>query len=311
MTPTVSVVMPVYNGERFIAEAIASVLGQTYADFELIIVDDGSSDASARIAQEYAGRDTRIRFISTARNAGQGSARNRGIATASGEYLAMMDGDDICLPDRLRKQIDYLERNPQVGAIGCSMWAVDQDLAALFRFTVPEEHALITWNLFFGWSIAGPAIMIRRELMVAANGYEEGRAICDDLELLSRLVGRTRLANLPDSLMLYRRHPHADSVKKKAIQRRELRVIMRRMLHKLWGEAPEATIERFLRVRSKRRDFRRAERNLLRAEMTRLIESFVDAGWVQADERPLLVEAMEDTLQRTMPRRRHFWRRLL
>ena len=222
----------------------------------------------------------------------------------------MMDCDDICLPDRLRAQVQFLDTNPHVGVLGCAMWVVGQDLTPLFQFNVPEEHARIVWNLFFGWSVAGPAIMVRRELMVAVNGYEEGRTICDDIDLLSRLIGRTRLANLSDILMLYRRHPLADSVKKKALQRKELAAIIKRMLDALGRSA-----------RGDRRPFpaRAQGRKGLPPRRTRtaasrddaLIDSFVDAGWVEADERPLLQSAMSSELQRIKPRRRHFWKRLI
>ena len=125
MPPKVSVVMPVYNDERYLAEAIASVLGQTYADFELIIVDDGSTDGSRAIIEEYALRDSRVVPILLPGNLGQSSARNRGIERAGGQYIAAMDGDDICLPDRLRRQVNFLDANPQVGVLGtnmCALW---------------------------------------------------------------------------------------------------------------------------------------------------------------------------------------------
>ena len=304
--------MPVYNGDRYLAESIASVLGQTYSDFEFIIVDDGSTDGSAAISQCFAGRDPRIRLLLLAQNVGKGTARNRGIALASGEYIAMLDCDDICLPDRLRRQVDFLNANPQIGLLGCTLWDRGSRSGAPHSLCgCPQEHALIAWNLFFGWSIAGPAIMVRRGLLVAVEGYEEGREICDDMELLSRLIVCTRFANLPDILMLYRRHSQADSIKKQSLQQAAVGDIIERMLHALWGEAPEATVERFMRVRYGEKNFRRAERKLLRVEMMRLIDSFVVAGWVEADERPLLTEAMESELQRTMPRRRHFWKRVL
>ena len=111
--------MPVYNGERYLAEAIASVLGQTYADFEFIIVDDGSTDGSAVIIGEFVERDSRIRFIRLERNLGQANARNAGIEATSGKYVAMMDCDDVCLPDRLRKQMNFLEAHP--GKSTCSV----------------------------------------------------------------------------------------------------------------------------------------------------------------------------------------------
>lgn len=311
MPPTVSVVMPVYNGERFLPESMASVLGQTFADFEFIIVDDGSTDASVEIVREYERRDARVRQLQLPRNLGQASAINRGIEQASGDYVAMLDCDDICLPDRLRIQVNFLNAHPHIGVLGCTMWVVDEGLEPLFCYTVPEDHARIVWNLFYGWSVAGASTMIRREILVSAGGYEGGRNLSNDMEMWSRLAGRARFANLPDISMFYRRHSQAKGTVNVEQRRAAVADIMRRMLTRLWGEAPEATVERFLRVRKGAKDFRRAERKLLRAEMTRLIDSFLEAGWVEADERPQLQSAMESELRRIRPRRRHFWKRLL
>ena len=311
MPPSVSVVMPVYNGERFLAESIASVLGQTYVDFEFIVVDDGSTDGSADILQEYADRDERIRPLLLSSNEGKGTARNRGIAAASGEYIATLDGDDICLPDRLRRQISYMRSNPDIGVLGCTLWSVGPDLRPHGKITVPNVHSLIAWGLFFGPAAGHSSTLMRRDVLLAAGAYEAGRVICDDLELWSRMVEKTHFANLPDVLLLYRRHPEADSIKKRSLQQEAGTNIRKTMLKRLWGEAPPETVDRFLRLRNRRKDFSRTERKLLRAEMERLIESFVTAGWVDEDDRPTLTVAMEQTLLRIKPRRRHFWKYLL
>ena len=116
--PAVSVILSVYNGEKYLAEAIDSILAQTFSDFELIIVDDGSSDSTASIARAYAQRDSRIRFMQLARNMGLADARNHGIAAARGEFATMMDADDISLPQRLEKQVGFLRANPAIGGRG-------------------------------------------------------------------------------------------------------------------------------------------------------------------------------------------------
>ena len=303
--------MPVYNGERYLAEAIASVLGQTYADFELIIVDDGSTDGSVAIMHEYTGRDPRVLVIPLQRNIGKSSARNRGIEVARGQYIAGMDCDDICLPDRLRLQMRFLDAHPRIGVVGTNMCVVDQELRLRIASSYRQEHPQILWRLFFGASIAGAYTMMRRRLLADVGGYEEGRVNCDDTELWTRLIQQTRFANLPDILMLYRRHPGASSVKDRELQRAEGAAVRRKALERLWGGMPPATADLFKRVWLRETNFRRGERNLLRAEMTRLIESFVDAGWVEADERAQLQSAMESELRRITPRRRHFWKRLL
>ena len=169
MSPQVSVVMPVYNGERYLAEAIASILGQTYADFEFIIVDDGSTDGSAEIICEFVERDSRIQFIRLDRNMGHATARNNGISVASGKYVANMDCDDVCLPDRLRRQVNFLESNPNIDVLGSNLMVVDQDLRFRYELIMWQEHALIAWGLFFWANVPHPATMIRREPLVAVG----------------------------------------------------------------------------------------------------------------------------------------------
>ena len=136
--PLVSVIMAAYNGEKYLAEAIDSVLTQTFSDFELIIVDDGSLDASAEIICSFAKLDDRIRFFQLERNMGQGPALNRGVASSTGKYLTYMDCDDITLPQRLEKQVDFLQANPEIGAVGACARVMNHDLTtALFDFIVP------------------------------------------------------------------------------------------------------------------------------------------------------------------------------
>lgn len=310
MPPRVSVVMTVYNGERYLAEAIASVLGQTYADFELIIVDDGSTDGSARIIEEYAERDSRIQFIPLSQNEGKASACNYGIEAAGGHYIAAMDHDDICLPDRLRKQTNYLDAHPRIGVIGGNIQVVDQDLKFRFESKLPLEHALIAWGLFFSPSIPGTLAMARRDLLMAVGGYRSGHWTVEDTELWSRLIAETRFTNLPDILMLYRRHRGSTTIADKGLWRSAGVALRKLMLERLWGEAPEITLDLFKRAWRREKIMRRAERKLLRAEMMRLIDSFLEAGWAEADERPLLLEAMEQRLLQIRPRRRHFWKYL-
>ena len=139
--PLVSVIMPVYNGEKYLAEAIDSILVQTFTDFELLIVDDGSQDNSAEIIRSYEKRDSRIRFFQLERNVGSAAARNRGIASASGAYIALMDCDDVSLPKRLQKQVDFLQANPEIGAVGVCGQAVNEDMTKLlYDLNVPERH---------------------------------------------------------------------------------------------------------------------------------------------------------------------------
>ena len=310
MPPRVSVVMPVYNGERYLAEAIASILGQTFADFEFIIVDDGSTDGSARIIEPYAERDGRIRTIFLNSNVGRASARNRGIEVASGEFVAGFDCDDIALPDRLRRQVEHLDDNPAIGVLGSTMWVVDQALRPLAEKSMPAQHALIAWGLFLHPILSGGSSMIRGELLDRVGAYDEGRLYADDLELWSRLIAITRFHNLPDILTLYRRHPAAAGIGSRKQQHAAGLAVRKRMLERLWGEAPEETLQSLVRIWRRETDFSNAEITRLRGDLTRLADALVDAGWVGADERTLLSAAIEGTMRQSMSRRQR-WRSYL
>ena len=123
MEPQVSIIMPVYNGEKFLKEAIESILSQTFTDFEFIIVNDGSIDSSLKIIREYANRDSRIKIIDQ-KNTGIIGALNNALKASKGTYIARMDSDDISNPDRLKKQIEYIEKE---NAYLCGTWAISID----------------------------------------------------------------------------------------------------------------------------------------------------------------------------------------
>ena len=204
--PAVSVVMPVYNGETYVAEAIESILEQTFADFELIIVDDGSQDRSADIIQRYAAGDDRIRCVMLEENTGEACARNRGLELARGEFVAGMDSDDVSRPERLEKQVDHLRANPAIGAVGTEALFVDENLNPGACTKAAENHARIAYDLQMGPCIVGASIMMRREIAEACGGYDVSMTRSPDIEMVARLIPRTRLANLPEPLYLYRQH---------------------------------------------------------------------------------------------------------
>ena len=185
--------MPVYNAEKFLAEAIESILAQTFSDFELIIVDDGSTDGSAGIIRAYAEHDSRIRVVKLDMNEGVASARNRGIALSSGKYIAAMDSDDISLPERLQRQVEFLESHPDIGAVGVGTRMVDVDLTSLLDYRLPKGHALIVFEMLVGGTgIVRASSMVRREILVSGRGYDSDFQFSDDFELFLRLVWKKR-----------------------------------------------------------------------------------------------------------------------
>ena len=156
----------------------------------------------------------------------------------------------------------FLQANPRVGAVGTRMQVVNDDLKPLFEYDVPEYHPHILWNLFFGWSLAGATVMMRRELLVSLGGYDTSYQ-AGDLELWARMAEITRFANLPGNLYVYRRHAAAIGVDQLERQRKEREWVVNRMLEELWGEPAADTVDRFMRVRERETQFTRAERKLL------------------------------------------------
>ena len=301
--PRVSVVMPVYNSQKYLAEAIDSILAQTFSDLELIIVDDGSADSTASIVRAYAQRDSRIRFMQLARNMGIADARNHGIAAASGEFATMMDGDDISLPQRLEKQVGFLRANPAIGVVGVCGRAVNEDLAPLYDFRLPQRHACIAFDMFVGIGLIYTTIMLRLATLKALGGYEAGRRAGEERELAWRLLfeGRQRFANLPDQLLLYRRHSSGISSDRDPKRDAERLDVQRRQLEQLWGEAPADSIDRFMRLAAQGK-LGISERAAAKRDMLRLIDALIKHDLVDADERPRLEAETRRRLESLHPR---------
>ena len=301
--PLVSVIMPVYNGEQFLAEAIESILTQTFADLEFIIVDDGSEDGSVPIIQDCAKRDRRIRFLQHKANMGIGAACNTGVAAASGEYITRMDCDDISLPTRLEKQTRFLQTNPDIGAVGTCGWMVHQDLTKYYHRNQPSHHALIVLAMFHDYAFINASVMIRREFLQAVGGYEPSRRRAADSELQFRLICQTKIkfTNLKEDLYLYRRVASQQRNERKAVEWRGNWQLRERMLHILWKEAPTSVLKRMQDLLLGKR-LNWAQRRATKQDLKRLIESLIAHNWVDAEDRPLLLAAMNRRLEQASPR---------
>ena len=303
--PAVSVIMPVYNGERYLAEAIDSILAQTFADFELLIVDDGSQDSSLQIIRDYASLDDRIQVIPSECNLGPADARNLGIQRAIGDYITTMDCDDISLPQRLQMQVDFLESNAEVGAVGTGGQAMNEDLKELlFELNVPEKHCQIVLAKFVHVGFIYATIMTRCAIMRAIGGYQPVRRSGEERLLYWRMLweARTRFANIPENLYTYRRHEQSLSANRDAKLQAEADEVLTMMLRRLWGEAPQATLSRFRRM-AMGQELNWRERRAAMRDMTRLIEAIASAGLVEADETPCLRDAINQRLEQASPRR--------
>ena len=206
--PTVSVVMTVYNTERYVAEAVESVLAQTFRDFELIIIDDGSTDRSTSILNDLARRDGRIRLVSRP-NTGIVAAANEGIGMARGKYLARMDSDDVCLPHRFETQARYLDDHPDCVLLGSRVTVVDPYGSPVFDSGQKLTHDEIDAELLSsggGWAVVQPSAMMRTDAVRQVGAYRGTHNVSEDQDLFLRLAEVGRVANLPGPLLLYRRH---------------------------------------------------------------------------------------------------------
>ncbi|MBS0483359.1 MAG: glycosyltransferase [Proteobacteria bacterium] len=206
--PTVSVAMSVYNGERFLASAIDSVLVQTFTDFEFLILDDGSTDQSRAIIAAAAARDSRVRPI-IRENRGLVASLNQLLEEARAPLVARMDADDLCHPERFARQIAFLAAYPDHGVVGSFTRDIDEDGAVIQASgrDHPVSHDQFVANAESGAPLlAHPSVLYRRDVVLAAGGYHAAFRHAEDFDLWLRLLHRTRIANLPERLLNYRHY---------------------------------------------------------------------------------------------------------
>ncbi len=216
--PAVSVVLPVWNGERFLADAIESVTRQTLEAFELLVVDDGSTDRTRAIALEFSRNDPRVTVIPIV-HAGIAEALNTGILAARGRFIARMDADDYSLPSRLIKQMTFLDAHTGCVVVGCNVEVIDEEGEHIGAVRFPERHPEITGALMTGrGAVAHPAVMMRKEAVLGVGGYRAERFPSEDLDLWMRLSEIGDFANIPEVLLRYRRHVNTVGVRERMRQ---------------------------------------------------------------------------------------------
>lgn len=219
--PLVSVLMAAYNCERYVAQAVTSVLNQSLQDFELIIVNDGSTDRTLKILQRYAAQDQRICLISR-ENQGIPRTRNELLAAATAELIAIMDADDIALPNRLAQQVEFLQQHPEVVCLGSAFELIDAKGRFLTKLPVPLYNDEIQQQILAGHAaIFQPCAMLRRSTVQQIGGYDETMPQAEDLDLWLRLGEVGELANLPEALVQYRLHANSVSEQDCALQRQK------------------------------------------------------------------------------------------
>ena len=201
--PRVSVIMAVYNAERYLREAMDSVVSQDFTDFEFIIIDDCSTDETPAIIASYA--DPRIVYVRNERNAGQTPSLNRALGLARGEYIARIDGDDAYQPGKLRRQVEFLDAHPGVAVCGTAAVKFDGEGREFGLFIPPVRRQDIQFTIHHRVPVCHVSVMMRREPVVASGGYDEHYKYAADYALWSTLLTRgSEIANLPEPLMKYR-----------------------------------------------------------------------------------------------------------
>lgn len=232
--------MPVYNGQRYVGEAIASVVGQGFADFEFVIIDDGSTDRTPAILAEWAAHDSRIHVHRSPRNEGIPAALNRGLAIARGEYVARQDADDLCVAGRLARQVAVLDGDAEVVLVSAGYEIIDAEgrrRGLRMRRDAPE---VIEYLLHFSNAVGGHGqVMFRRETVLSLGSYGLEYDFSQDYDLWSRLMRLGRIVVLPMIGMRHRLHEDRVSVvsaprqqsNSMRISRRNLTTLLRRELH--------------------------------------------------------------------------------
>jgi glycosyltransferase involved in cell wall biosynthesis len=234
--PKVTILMPVYNGEKYVKEAIKSILDQTYQDFEFLIINDGSTDQSLRIIKKF--DDQRIRVMENEHNMGLIASLNKGIENSRGEYIARMDGDDVSLPQRLEIQVAYMDKHPEIGIAGSFVKIKNNGIEYAGRYFRESEE--IKANLLFNTAFAHPSVIIRKELLSKNNlKFDENFKHAEDYDLWERAANFAKFSNIPDILLIYRKHQDNVCNVYADIQSDNARKVRSRVLKKMGIDASE------------------------------------------------------------------------
>lgn len=217
---TISVILSVHKGKPYIEQAIQSILAQTYQDVEFLVVDDGSTDGSDDLLREIASKDDRIRIITNQTNLGLTKSLNLALHEARGDYIARMDADDIALPTRLEKQLNFLQAHPDIGMVGTAFEWIDDNGVVIGKPTIITDSTLLHSSLIRTNPFLHSSVLIRKQLLDRVQGYNEQFKKAQDYDLWLRLSSICRFANLPEILMQKRMSKHMISFKNEREQLR-------------------------------------------------------------------------------------------
>jgi glycosyltransferase involved in cell wall biosynthesis len=215
----VTVLLPVYNGEKYLAKSLDSVLKQSYSELEILLLNDGSTDGSRAIASSYAARDPRIKIIDFKENAGLIQVLNEGIRVSSGEYLARVDSDDEWIdPNKIKKQVDYLENNPECALTGTNAVVVDTDDDIIGKFEYAESDEDIRKKILIKNQFVHSGVVMRKSAVLQCGAYNSEDKYAEDYGLWLRLGCKYKFTNLPFAGVKYRKNPKGETSRRNRAQ---------------------------------------------------------------------------------------------
>jgi hypothetical protein len=238
--PRVSVLLPVFNAEQVVHEAVNSILGQTFHDLELVVIDDGSTDAS--VARAFSLEDPRLRLVRHPENRGIVAALNSGLSAANGELVARIDADDIAMPDRIEKQVAFMDERPEIGVLATGWTTVRLDGHPVSELSPVRHHGGLRLNLLFGNPIHHATVLFRHALADQVGGYLSEPWPVEDYDLWLRLSERTLLAALPQSLTLVRHSERGISAQNTALQVAMVARLSYTHLERILGHPPPRSL---------------------------------------------------------------------
>lgn len=228
----VSVVMPVYNGKLYLDEAIRSILGQTFSEFEFIIINDCSTDNTSEIINHY--QDSRIHHVQLVENKGIINALNIGLAHTRGEYIIRMDADDIAYPDRIEKQVQYMDQFPEIGVSGSGVEYFGKRHGIV---KAQERHADIVWSMLYGSPFYHPTVIMRKKILIDHGiFYPKEFLHAEDYALWYEMMDKTRFGNIQEPLLKYRYVGDSVSSRHWQTQQEMTQILQRKVFSKLFGE---------------------------------------------------------------------------
>jgi glycosyltransferase involved in cell wall biosynthesis len=291
-SPRVSILMPVFNAGKFINKAVASILNQTLQDFQLIIIDDASTDGTYELIQAFS--DSRIQLVRKTKNTGYVDSLNMGLALTTGKYIARMDGDDISLPHRLEKQIDILESDESLGICGSNYQVIDEEGTLNPQKNWPGNSLPAFWELLWENPIAHPTVVMRTEVLRQYGfQYNTEKHPAEDYDLWCRMSLVTKIYRMDEVLLYYRVHSNSQFQKnKEAAFRNGLASLQALGIQLLGHPFPDMHIQQTIfKILLKNKEI--IDPKKYYTWLTKLLELLLDKGYVQLKDKSAILKQIE------------------